>query len=114
MDGGLINAINSYFVTGNLAAPTATGRDKELQSVMFEPDFVQTGYMTIRVVGRNNARGPVVDSTQHAFDDTTEVVFLKDSRRFFQMSFSSNVVGGYYLMGTPYMHIRETGGRDTA
>ncbi|MCX7178052.1 MAG: hypothetical protein NTX56_04515 [Proteobacteria bacterium] len=114
VDGGLINAINSYFVTGNLAAPTATGRDKELQSVMFEPDFVQTGYMTIRVVGRNNARGPVVDSTQHAFDDTTEVVFLKDSRRFFQMSFSSNVVGGYYLMGTPYMHIRETGGRDTA
>jgi hypothetical protein len=112
IDGQSMQPIQSYFETSDISLPLNTPAvDKAIQTLMLEPDFVQSGDMTVQVLGRRNARAPQEDGPVMTFPDTAtsvdeEVVYLKEERRQLRLRFGSNVIGGDYQMGVPLLHIR--------
>jgi hypothetical protein len=114
--GQNINSVLSYFVTSDISLAAAEqAQNKSLRVVMIEPDFVQSGEMSVEVTGRANARAPEVTSDPQYFPETPatpqeQVVFFKDIRRQMRFKFSSNTVGGDYQMGLCLAHIEPADG----
>jgi len=115
-DGSEIRPIQSYFETADLSA-LVQGRNEYLRITRIEPDFVQSGPMTVQVTGRANARAPEVYSTTFEFPETAaadkpyeQIVMLKEQRRELRVRFESNAVYGNYQMGQIIGHI-STGDR---
>lgn len=103
IDGTSILPVQSYFETSDLSA-LLQGRDQGMRIERIEPDFVQSGDMSVRIAGRENARSPEVVSDPVTFPATAtepfqEVVVLKQQRRELRVRFESNAVGGDYQMG---------------
>lgn len=103
--------ILSYFETADISLPAQKQVNKALQVLMMEPDFVQTGDMTVQVRGRANARSPEVDGeskTIVAVPQTPQeqVVYFKDQRRELRFYFESNTLGGDYQMGQVMAHLQ--------
>ena len=109
--------VQSYFETNEfstLEGQQPTG--KTLSVARIEPDFVQTGDMTVTVRGRPNARATPVDGDSVTFSDTAatptdQTVKVKDSFRLMSFRFESNTPGGNYVAGETYAHIEQTDGR---
>jgi len=112
VDGNTFNAIYSFFETGNLSL-IPQGKNRNLQTIMIEPDFVQSGEMTLRITGRNNARADQLVGPALPFGPTTELIHPKNTRRYLQLKFESNVAGGNYLTGTPVIHMKDSDGRSS-
>lgn len=116
IDGLSVQPIRSYFETADISFLTSPQPSSSaMQVLVIEPDFVQSGPMTVQVQGRRNARAPEQDGTPMEFPDTAttveeEVVFLKEQRRQLRFHFESNVTGGYYEMGHTIAHIRQGDG----
>lgn len=111
IDGLTLNPIQSYFETADLSLPVSSQVNKSLQALMIEPDFVQSGDMTVQVMGRANARAPEVNGIIMTFveDPQTpqeQVVFLKTQRRELRFRFESNTLGGNYQMGLVLAHVQ--------
>jgi hypothetical protein len=111
IDGLTLNPIQSYFETADLSLPVSERINKSLQVLMLEPDFVQSGDMTVSVRGRANARAPEVNGITMTFvaDPQTpqeQVVFLKTQRRELRFHFESNTLGGDYQMGLVLAHVQ--------
>ena len=109
IDGTQISPIQSFFETGDLSAITQ-GRDSRLRLTLIEPDFVQSGPMSVQVTGRANARAPDVYSQQFVFPETAnsqaeQIVMMKEMRRELRVRFESNAIGGDYQMGQIIGHI---------
>lgn len=110
-DGPNIRPIKSYFETSDLSS-LVQGKNEYLRVTTIEPDFVQSGPMTVQVTGRANARAPEVFSTQFQFPETAsadkpyeQIVMLKEQRRELRVKFESNAVYGDYQMGQIIAHI---------
>ena len=111
VDGIVVVPIQSFFETADIALPAVSGINKATQVLLMEPDFVQTGPMTVAVHGRANARAPEIDGDPVTFEDTAatpqdQVVTLKTQRRELRFRFESNVVGGDYQMGLVLAHVQ--------
>ena len=111
VDGLTLNPIQSYFETADLSLPVTAQVNKALQVLMVEPDFVQSGDMTLAVRGRANARAPEVNGepmtfTEEALTPQGQVVFLKTQRRELRFRFESNTLGGDYQMGLVLAHVQ--------
>ena len=111
IDGLTLNPIQSYFETADLSLPVTSQINKSLQVLMLEPDFVQSGDMTVQVRGRANARAPEVNGIVMTFVENPEtpqdqVVFLKTQRRELRFRFESNTLGGDYQMGLVLAHVQ--------
>ena len=111
IDGIVINPIPSNFETADLSLPVQSQLNKALQVLMLEPDFVQSGPLTVQIVGRANARAPEVYSEVKTIveDPQTpqeQVVFFKEQRRELRFRFESNCVGGNYQMGLVLAHMQ--------
>ncbi len=111
IDGLTLNPIQSYFETADLSLPVTAQINKSLQVLMVEPDFVQSGDMTLAVRGRANARAPEVNGdpmtfTEEALTPQGQVVFLKTQRRELRFRFESNTLGGDYQMGLVLAHVQ--------
>jgi hypothetical protein len=111
IDGLTLNPIQSFFETADLSLPATSQINKSLQVLMLEPDFVQSGDMTVQVMGRANARAPEVNGIIMTFveDPQTpqeQVVFLKTQRRELRFRFESNTLGGNYQMGLVLAHVQ--------
>jgi hypothetical protein len=111
IDGLTLNPIQSFFETADLSLPATAQINKSLQALMIEPDFVQSGDMTVQVMGRANARAPEVNGIIMTFveDPQTpqeQVVFLKTQRRELRFRFESNTLGGNYQMGLVLAHVQ--------
>jgi hypothetical protein len=109
IDGLTLNPIQSYFETADLCLPVSAQVNKSLQVLMLEPDFVQSGDMTVQVMGRANARAPEVNGIVMTFVENPQtpqeqVVFLKTQRRELRFRFESNTLGGDYQMGLVLAH----------
>lgn len=103
--------IQSYFETADISLPVLKGDARALQVVMLEPDFVQSGDLTVQVRGRRNARAPEVNGdvltiTETAATPDEQVVFIKTQRRELRFRFESNTIGGDYQMGVVLAHVR--------
>jgi len=77
------------------------GVDKDIYLYRIEPDFNQTGNMTLTVKGRKYAKSPVVISqnSPYTFSPTTEKIDIRDQFREMFLKFESNIAGGFYEMG---------------
>lgn len=121
IDGARINAIRSYFETGRFFLATSEKpTNRALYVEYIEPDFTQSGDMSVQVVGKmSNARSPEVNGPVKTFpavatsaDD--QVVYLNEERRQLGFIFESNVVGGNYEMGTTLAQTRPGDARITS
>jgi len=61
VDSSDIDSIRSYFETADLSA-VVSGKNEAVRVTKIEPDFVQSGEMSVQVSGRANARAPEVYS----------------------------------------------------
>jgi hypothetical protein len=109
IDGTDIQPIQSYFETADLST-LPQGTNSALRITSIEPDFIQSGTMTVQVTGRANARAPEVFSQQFTFLDQAEqpyqqIVMMKEQRRELRVKFESNEVGGNYQMGQIIGHV---------
>lgn len=105
-------AIRSYFRTGNIAwvgfDPNAQQQELDEWVYLYrvEPDFIQSGNMSLTVSGREYARSNVVDSDPEIFTPTTEKIDIHEQFREMTLLFESNVIDGYYEMGQTIMVMR--------
>lgn len=111
IDGIYENPVQSYFETADLSLPVTAQQNKALQVVLLEPDFVQSGPMTVQVRGRANARaqevnGDVMTIPETASTPQEQVVFFKTQRRELRFRFESNCIGGDYQMGLVLAHVQ--------
>ena len=111
IDGLNIQPVLSYFETADLSLPVTAQENKALQVLMIEPDFVQSGDMTMQVTGRANARAPEVSTEPHTIYETPptpqdQVVYFKTQRRELRFRFESNAIGGDYQMGLVLAHVQ--------
>jgi len=106
-------AIESYFETNDLgwvsggpAAPApvpgqagVAGDNKWLRLERVEPDFVQTGDMSLVITGRPYAQSADATSGPYVFGPDTGKIDMKEQRREMRLRFVSNVVDGNYQLG---------------
>lgn len=117
-----IEPVPSHFTTADLSMLTAAQPDdKALRVAVVEPDFVQSGDMTMTVIGRANARAPEIESDPKTFiendgslDAQNQLVRFKENRRELRFRFDSNTQGGDYQMGQSIAHIETSDGRQTS
>lgn len=116
----VVEPIPSHFTTSEISLLTTDqAQDKSLRVARCEPDFVQTGDMTLTVTGRANARAPLQTGETFTFPDeatttSEQVVELKEVRRLMQFTFSTNTPGGDYQMGEPVALVEPADGRYTS
>jgi hypothetical protein len=111
IDGLDVNPILSFFETADISMPVMNQTSRALQVLMIEPDFVQSGDMTVEVRGRANARAPEVTGAAKIFVETPQtpqeqVVYFKEQRRELRFRFTSNCVGGNYQAGLILAHLQ--------
>ena len=101
-----VNAIESYFETNSLGAGAGLvgsiqqpGVNLWTRCERIEPDFVQSGNMTVVVTGKSYAEDNDTDSSPYQFNPKTLKIDMKEQRREMRLRFSSNEVGGDYFMG---------------
>lgn len=117
IDGQQVNAIQSYFETSDLTMVVSDQpKNFSLGVKCIEPDFVQSGDMSVQIVGRINARaqevyGPKMYYPAVATEPDEELVFFKEQRRELRFRFESNTVDGDYQMGQILVHIEQGDGR---
>lgn len=116
IDGSSVQPIPSFFETGEISM-LEQGDNKALRVDRIEPDFIQTGEMTVQVSGRQNTRAPVVSGNELQFEEPgaltpqEETVKMKVERRLLSFIFRSNTVGGNYEMGETMVHVEPADGR---
>jgi len=112
-NGQAVNAIESYFETNDLgwvsggpaapASPTVQNAqasdNKWIRLERVEPDFVQTGDMSLIVTGRPYAQSDDVESAPYVFGPSTGKIDMKEQRRELRLRFVSNTINGDYQLG---------------
>lgn len=118
IDKTVINAVPSFFETAEIGMPVEDQQasNMEMRVARVEPDFVQSGPMTVNVRGRANSKAPFVEDAAQTFPDvatesTEETVKLKTVRRLMSFKFTSNVQGGNYEFGETLAHLDTAGER---
>ena len=116
INGSQIRPIPSYFETADMSLIASDQPQNMAMRVEFlEPDFVQSGNMTVQITGRANAKaGEVTSDPQTIYATLTEkqqqLVYFREIRRELRFRFESNTVGGNYQMGQVIAHIEAATG----
>ena len=107
-----VNAIDSYFETnvlgayvGLVGAVNQAGDNVWTRIERIEPDFVQTGQMSVIITGKSYADDSDDPSSPYLFDPTTLKIDMKEQRREMRLRFTSNVQHGDYFMGRVLLSI---------
>lgn len=87
------------WIGGNPAGDTPSGVNRRIHLRRVEPDFVQSGDMTLQVVGRKFARGDEEYSPVFTFGPNDGKVDMRIENRESRLIFTSNTVDGDYQMG---------------
>jgi hypothetical protein len=111
VDGPIARPVRSFFETADISLPVTSQVNRATQVVIIEPDFVQSGDMTVQVRGRANARSPEVEGPVMVFPEVPstpqeQIVYAKEQRRELRFRFESNALGGDYQMGQVLAHVR--------
>jgi hypothetical protein len=112
-----VQPIPSYFETAEISLLTQEqAQNKALHVALIEPDFKQSGNMTVTVRGRINSRAPQTDGETFTFSDVAtsgdeETVKVKETKRLMSFKFASNTIGGHYEMGECLAHVAPADGR---
>ena len=102
-----VNAVNSYFETNSIGwvgggpgVRSIEGANKWIRLERVEPDFVQSGQMSLTVTGKGYADDKDITSDPYYFDGTTLKIDMREQRREMRLRFTSNVYNGNYEMGS--------------
>lgn len=116
--GSNVSAIQSYFQTADVSwcadGPMQqqwNGEDRWVEVSRIEPDFNQTGDMTVTVQGRDYAKSGQENRVSKTFSPSTEKVDLKTQARQMRLKFESNTQGGFYEMGQTLVAMQTGDGR---
>jgi hypothetical protein len=115
INGQSLQPILSYFETADISMPVQQQINKALQVLIVEPDFVQSGDMTMQIRGRANARAPEVNGESKTIVQTPQtpqeqIIYFKEQRRELRFYFESNTLGGDYQMGLVLAHLQPADG----
>jgi hypothetical protein len=111
--------IDAFIETGPISRLEEQRPDSGALSTEFlEPDFIQSGDMTVTVYGRGTAKGTDIQGATYNIratpaDTTQTVVPIKETFRQMRLRFESNTPGGDFQMGDNYLHIHLDGKRLT-
>ena len=101
-----VDAIQSYFETYNLGTlgglvgtQQQPGDNLWTRIERVEPDFVQSGDMSVVVTGEGYADDATQESAPYFFGPTTLKVDMREQRREMRLRFESNTAGGTYQTG---------------
>ena len=101
-----VNAINSFFETNILGSNLGlvgnandAGMNLWTRLERVEPDFVQSGTMSLTITGKGYADDTDQVSNPYNFDPTTLKIDMKEQRRELRLRFTSNTQNGDYFMG---------------
>lgn len=98
----------SFLATGPVAASEQwVGRNVNMETAVFEPDFVQVGEMSVLISARPYPKSSSITSQTKVFNPDTEKTDFKFQGRILRMKFMSNTQGGFYQMGQPVITIGE-------
>lgn len=125
IDGHEVNAVEKFIETNEFFLPGLNPAEPDgasLTSIVcqkVEPDFVQTGDMSLVVKSRWNARMEAHESAPYTFPDTatgpaTEIINIQETARYMRFRFTSNVAGGSFQQGTCWFHAQTGDGRITS
>lgn len=100
-------AIPSYFDTPYLgfingdpiAGGSTPGMNNWTRTVRLEPDFIQSGNMSVEFLTKKFANSPLVSEETRTFSPTTESLEVRVQGRLNRMRFTSNEAGGNYVAG---------------
>ena len=87
------------WVGGDPSQDSPRGVNRRIHLRRIEPDFVQSGDMSLQVLGRKFARGDEELSPAFVFGPDDGKVDLRIENRESRLKFESNVAGGDYQMG---------------
>jgi hypothetical protein len=87
------------WVGGTPSQDTASGVNRRMHLRRIEPDFVQTGDMTLTILGRKFARGDVETTEPFYFNSETGKIDMRVEQREIRLKFSSDNINGNYEMG---------------
>jgi hypothetical protein len=106
IDGQNVRAILSSFETNDLSwlgggpsQPSPEGVNRWIRVERIEPDFLQSGDMSVVVTGRPFAQGEDKESDPYVFGPNTGKVDMREQRRELRLRFTSDVAGGNYQLG---------------
>jgi hypothetical protein len=94
-----ITTCDISWIGGTPAQDAPSGVNRRIHLRRIEPDFVQTGDMTLQVIGRKFARGPEEYSPVFTFGPNDGKVDMRIENRESRIMFSSNTVNGNFEMG---------------
>lgn len=87
------------WVGGSPSGDTLQGVNRRIHLRRIEPDFLQTGDMTVQVIGSSFARGEEQDSPIFTFGPNDGKVDMRIENRESRLLFTSNTLNGDYQMG---------------
>jgi hypothetical protein len=87
------------WVGGTPSQDTGSGVNRRMHLRRIEPDFVQTGNMTLNIIGDKFARGATELSGPFVFGPDTGKIDMRVEHREIRLKFTSNDLGGNYEMG---------------
>jgi len=113
VEGGTTTPIEAYFETYPLSLSLADDGGVQshwiyLDSV--EPDLIQSGDVTLTVIGEEYARSPVVSSS-YTIAETSERIDVREQFRHMRFRMTSNAAGGFMEMGRTLLRIRPGDGQ---
>jgi len=106
VEGDFFYAIKSHFTTSNVSLLSA---DQSInlwtRFLRIEPDFIQTGNLSLSVLTKEYAKSPEVVHGPYTFTNTTEKIDPYIQGRLISLKFESNESGGDYQMGKCLLHL---------
>jgi hypothetical protein len=88
------------WLTGNPSQDAATGINRRMHLRRIEPNFLQTGTMSVTILGRKFAGGQYEENSgPFYFTQDTGKIDLRVEHRLIRLKFESNEIDGNYEMG---------------
>jgi len=88
------------WLTGNPSQDGLVGINRRMHLRRIEPNFLQTGTMSMTILGRKFANGAMQeDSGPYYFNPDTDKIDLRVEHRLIRLKFESNEINGNYEMG---------------
>jgi len=112
---GDVQPVPAHFETAEISLVDADEKPESaaLGVGIVEPDFVQSGTLTMTVRGRANAKSQEreilpVDILESPATPAETIVRVKTERRLLSFRFDTNTVGGDFQAGDTVAHVRKT------
>lgn len=108
--GDFETAIQSYFTTPDFGFPcggvgdSPQGLNRWTRLTRVEPDFIQTGNLTMSLIGYEFAQSLPEVETSYTFGPTDGKIDVRGQRRHILLKFESNELDGFYEAGKIIVH----------